>query len=60
MYWRRTKVQAELKQTVHLSRDFIGQWISMALVGEKTKTVLPYADDRVFWEVQSGQMEGHH
>lgn len=41
-------------QTVHLSRDFIGQWISMA-PGEKTKTVF-YADDRVFWEVQSGQM----
>jgi mannose-6-phosphate isomerase-like protein (cupin superfamily) len=42
-------------QTVHLSRDFIGQWISMA-PGEKTKTVF-YADDRVFWEVQSGQMK---
>ena len=41
-------------QTVHLSRDFVGQWISMA-PGEKTKTVF-YADDRVFWEVQSGQM----
>jgi len=42
-------------QTVHLSRDFIGQWISMA-PGEKTKTVF-YADDRVFFEVQSGQMK---
>jgi mannose-6-phosphate isomerase-like protein (cupin superfamily) len=42
-------------QTVHLSRDFIAQWISMA-PGEKTKTVF-YADDRVFWEVQSGQMK---
>jgi mannose-6-phosphate isomerase-like protein (cupin superfamily) len=41
-------------QSVVLSRDFIGQWISMA-PGEKTKTVF-YADDRVFWEVQSGQM----
>jgi len=41
-------------QTVHTSRDFIGQWISMA-PGEKTKTVF-YADDRVFWVVQSGQM----
>ena len=41
-------------QSVVLTRDFIGQWISMA-PGEKTKTVF-YADDRVFWEVQSGQM----
>src|SRR6201996_3057079 len=41
-------------QSVVLSRDFIGQWISMA-PGEKTKTVF-YADDRVFWEVQSGQI----
>ena len=41
-------------QTVVLSRDFIGQWISMA-PSEKTKTVF-YADDKVFWEVQSGQM----
>jgi mannose-6-phosphate isomerase-like protein (cupin superfamily) len=41
-------------QSVVLTRDFIGQWISMA-PGEKTKTVF-FADDRVFWEVQSGQM----
>jgi mannose-6-phosphate isomerase-like protein (cupin superfamily) len=41
-------------QSVVLTRDFIGQWISMA-PGEKTKTVF-YADDRVFWEIQSGQM----
>ncbi|HWY62381.1 MAG TPA: cupin domain-containing protein [Rhizomicrobium sp.] len=41
-------------QSVVLSRDFVGQWISMA-PGEKTKTVF-YADDRVFWEVQAGQM----
>jgi mannose-6-phosphate isomerase-like protein (cupin superfamily) len=41
-------------QSVVLSRDFIGQWISMA-PNEKTKPVF-YADDRVFWEVQSGQM----
>jgi mannose-6-phosphate isomerase-like protein (cupin superfamily) len=42
-------------QTVHLSRDFIAQWISMA-PGEKTKTVF-YADDKVFWEVESGQIK---
>ena len=37
------------------SRDFAGDWISMA-PGEKTKTQF-YADDRVFWVVQSGQMK---
>jgi mannose-6-phosphate isomerase-like protein (cupin superfamily) len=42
------------KQPVVLTRDFVGNWISMA-PGEKTKTVF-HADDRVFWEVQSGQM----
>src|SRR5436190_10397578 len=41
-------------QTVHLGRDFVTKWISMA-PGEKTKTVF-HADDRVFWVVQSGQM----
>src|SRR5207253_1348150 len=40
-------------QTVFDSRDFTGEWISMA-PGEKTKTQF-YADDRVFWVVQSGQ-----
>jgi mannose-6-phosphate isomerase-like protein (cupin superfamily) len=48
------KGKASWAQTVHLSRDFIAQWISMA-PGEKTKTVF-YADDKVFWEVQSGEM----
>src|ERR1700749_737158 len=43
------------KQAVFSSRDFIGEWISMA-PGEKTKTQF-YADDRVFWVVQSGQMK---
>ena len=42
-------------QAVFASRDFIGEWISMA-PGEKTKTQF-YADDRVFWVVQSGQMK---
>jgi mannose-6-phosphate isomerase-like protein (cupin superfamily) len=42
-------------QQVFLSRDFDGEWISMA-PGEKTKTQF-YADDRVFWVVQSGQMK---
>jgi mannose-6-phosphate isomerase-like protein (cupin superfamily) len=42
-------------QEVFLSRDFEGDWIQMA-PGEKTKTQF-YADDRVFWVVQSGQMK---
>jgi mannose-6-phosphate isomerase-like protein (cupin superfamily) len=42
-------------QEVFLSRDFQGDWIQMA-PGEKTKTQF-YADDRVFWVVQSGQMK---
>ena len=49
------KGKANWKQTVFSSRDFIGEWISMA-PGEKTKTQF-YADDRVFWVVQSGQMK---
>ncbi|MEO8301674.1 MAG: hypothetical protein ABI608_07770 [Rhizomicrobium sp.] len=43
------------QQEVFLSRDYSGAWISMA-PGEKTKTQF-YADDRVFWVVQSGQMK---
>ncbi len=42
-------------QEVFASRDFQGDWIQMA-PGEKTKTQF-YADDRVFWVVQSGQMK---
>jgi mannose-6-phosphate isomerase-like protein (cupin superfamily) len=49
------KGKASWSQTVFDSRDFTGEWISMA-PGEKTKTQF-YADDRVFWVVQSGQMK---
>jgi mannose-6-phosphate isomerase-like protein (cupin superfamily) len=42
-------------QKVFYSRDFEGNWVQMA-PGEKTKTQF-YADDRVFWVVQSGQMK---
>ena len=49
------KGKASWSQEVFLSRDFQGDWISMA-PGEKTKTQF-YADDRVFWVVQSGQMK---
>jgi mannose-6-phosphate isomerase-like protein (cupin superfamily) len=49
------KGQANWQQKVFLSRDFEGDWISMA-PGQKTKTMF-YADDRVFWVVQSGAMK---
>jgi mannose-6-phosphate isomerase-like protein (cupin superfamily) len=49
------KGQANWQQKVFLSRDFEGDWISMA-PGAKTKTQF-YADDRVFWVVQSGAMK---
>ena len=45
---------ADWAQTIVTTRDFIGQWISMG-AGQKTKTVM-YADDRVFWVIQSGQI----
>lgn len=41
-------------ETEVLTRDFIGQYISMG-PGKKTKTLF-YADDRVYWVVMSGQM----
>src|SRR5258706_5968871 len=49
------KSKQSWQQEVFLSRDYAGAWISMA-PGEKTKTQF-YADDRVFWVVQSGQMK---
>jgi mannose-6-phosphate isomerase-like protein (cupin superfamily) len=61
LVWRLADVLAANKgksswsQEVFSSRDFVGEWISMA-PGEKTKTEF-YADDRVFWVVQSGQMK---
>ena len=41
-------------ETEVLTRDFIGQYISMG-PGKKTKTLF-WADDRVYWVVVSGQM----
>ncbi len=49
------KGQTNWRQEVFLSRDFEGDWISLA-PGQKTKTQF-YADDRVFWVVQSGAMK---
>jgi mannose-6-phosphate isomerase-like protein (cupin superfamily) len=41
-------------ETEVLTRDFIGQYVSMG-AGKKTKTQF-WADDRVYWVVMSGQM----
>src|ERR1700742_1947776 len=46
--------KASWKQLIVHTRDFDGEWISMA-PGEKSKTQF-YADDRVFWWVKSGQL----
>ncbi len=50
----RHKGQADWAETEVLTRDFIGQYVSLA-PGKKTKTLF-YADDRVYWVVMSGQM----
>jgi mannose-6-phosphate isomerase-like protein (cupin superfamily) len=60
LIWRLSEIlaahkgQATWRQAVVKTRDFEADWVSMA-PGEKTKTVF-YADDRVFWVVESGQM----
>ena len=60
LVWRMADVLAAHRdkqnwsQEVFSSRDFVGEWISMA-PGVRTKTQF-YADDRVFWVVESGQM----
>jgi mannose-6-phosphate isomerase-like protein (cupin superfamily) len=48
------KGQATWRVPVVKTRDFEADWISMA-PGEKTRSMF-YADDRVFWVVESGQM----
>ena len=50
----RHKGQSDWAETEVLTRDFIGQYISMG-AGRKTKTQF-WADDRVYWVVMSGQM----
>lgn len=50
----RHRDQSDWTETEVLTRDFIGQYISMG-PGKKTKTLF-YADDRVYWVVMSGQM----
>ena len=51
----RHKAKSDWAETEVLTRDYIGQYISMG-PGRKTKTQF-WADDRVFWWVQSGQMK---
>jgi len=46
--------KADWAETEVLTRDFIGQYISMS-PGKRTKSVF-YADDRVFWVVMTGQI----
>jgi mannose-6-phosphate isomerase-like protein (cupin superfamily) len=50
----RHKGKSDWSETEVLTRDFIGQYISLA-PGKKTKTLF-WADDRVYWVVMSGQM----
>jgi mannose-6-phosphate isomerase-like protein (cupin superfamily) len=51
----RHKGNTDWAETEVLTRDYIGQYISMG-PGGKTKTQF-WADDRIFWWVQSGQMK---
>ena len=50
----RHRGQTDWTETEVLTRDFIGQYVSMG-AGKRTKTLF-YADDRVYWVVMSGQM----
>jgi len=50
----RHRGKSDWAETEVLTRDFIGQYISMG-PGKKTKTQF-WADDRVYWVVASGQM----
>ncbi|HEX4176845.1 MAG TPA: hypothetical protein VHY57_00335, partial [Rhizomicrobium sp.] len=50
----RHRGKSDWAETEVLTRDFIGQYISMG-PDKKTKTLF-YADDRVYWVVMSGQM----
>ena len=58
--WRLSEIlakharQKDWSQPVFNTRDFKGAWISMA-PGKRTKTLF-YADDRVIWVIQSGQI----
>jgi mannose-6-phosphate isomerase-like protein (cupin superfamily) len=60
LIWRLSEIlaahkgQMSWRQPVVKTRDFEAEWVSMA-PGEKTKAMF-YADDRVFWVVESGEM----
>lgn len=49
------KGKASWQEDIVSDRDFVARYIAMA-PGEKTKTQF-YADDRVFWFVQSGEIK---
>jgi len=51
----RHRGKSDWAETEVLTRDFIGQYVSMG-AGKKTKTLF-WADDRVYWVVVSGQMK---
>lgn len=51
----RHRGRSDWSETEVLTRDFLGQYVSMA-PGKKTKTLF-WADDRVYWVVVSGQMK---
>jgi mannose-6-phosphate isomerase-like protein (cupin superfamily) len=51
----RHKGKSDWAETEVLTRDFIGQYISLG-AGKKTKTLF-WADDRVYWVVVSGKMK---
>jgi mannose-6-phosphate isomerase-like protein (cupin superfamily) len=59
-HWKLTEIlrkhagQRDWTETVADTPDFTGAYISMA-PGKKTKTIF-YADDRVFWVVEAGQI----
>ena len=53
----RHKNQKAWSETMALTRDYIAEYIQMA-PGEKTKAQF-WADDRIFWVVQSGQIRFH-
>jgi mannose-6-phosphate isomerase-like protein (cupin superfamily) len=53
----RHKAQKSWSETMAITRDFIAEYVQMA-PGEKTKAQF-WADDRIFWVVQSGQIRFH-
>lgn len=53
----RHRNQKSWSETMALTRDYIAEYIQMA-PGERTKAQF-WADDRIFWSIQSGQVRFH-